>query len=271
MLSDLSSPLFSDYENRNAKSENTFSETSLEISASESKLLLQSARNTRVTLNTLMEGIWMLTLSDYFEQNDITIGLTVSGRSVDFDGIDRVTGLFMSVLPIRMQIEKDENTVTWLKKLQQTHSHMRQFEFIDIEGIRGWVHKPGRKEIFDSLFVFGNFMNENVSIGNLELEEYSGEFSSTYPLTVRVNPATSMGINFRYDKQIIEEKGVQWLKVKFESMLKLFSTIESFESNTITDLISGSKVTLPRPQLVLKEETNYSTLYQAPGVRRMAM
>ena len=58
------------------------------------------ARRERITLNTIVQGVWALLLQRYTGQQTVTFGVTVAGRPAGLDGSQQMLGLFINTLPV---------------------------------------------------------------------------------------------------------------------------------------------------------------------------
>ncbi|HVG20470.1 MAG TPA: amino acid adenylation domain-containing protein, partial [Blastocatellia bacterium] len=64
---------------------------------------LQSlARQRHLTLSTLIEAAWAVLLARYSRERDVVFGATVSGRPVGLAGVEKIVGLFINTLPVRV-------------------------------------------------------------------------------------------------------------------------------------------------------------------------
>ncbi|WP_426765537.1 condensation domain-containing protein, partial [Pseudomonas aeruginosa] len=61
--------------------------------------LKRFAQSQRVTLNTLVQGAWLLLLSRYSGQRCVSFGATVAGRPASLEASERILGLFINTLP----------------------------------------------------------------------------------------------------------------------------------------------------------------------------
>jgi hypothetical protein len=105
------------------------------------------AKENRLTLNTIIQGIWGYILSRYSGENDVVFGATVSGRPPMLTGIDSIIGLFINTLPIRVQINPDASLITWLQQLQAQQIEREQYSYSSLIDIQGWSEIPrGVKE-----------------------------------------------------------------------------------------------------------------------------
>lgn len=73
-----------------------------------------------ITYNNFMHAVWGILLNRYSGENDVVFGTVVHGRPTELPQFDRMVGLFINVLPVRLQFSKEEPVLTWLK-----HSHRR--------------------------------------------------------------------------------------------------------------------------------------------------
>lgn len=227
MLQGTSPPLFTDAGSQ--RSESHFQDLDIYPDSAITEALQKTSRHERLTINSVLQGLWMLTLASYFKSKEVALGLTLTGRSSDFPGIDRMTGLLMNVLPVSMKIDADSDLRQWLNKLQDTLNQLRQFEHVDTNQVQAWAGEEN-KSFFDSLFVFGNFMNEALTVGGLTVEEFKGGFSATFPLTIRVNPAAQLEINCRYDTNVVNEETARWLLNTYEAILTKVAEQADFDA-----------------------------------------
>ncbi|MBV8147386.1 MAG: non-ribosomal peptide synthetase, partial [Gammaproteobacteria bacterium] len=85
----------------------------LELNAAESASVLEFARTHRLTLATVLQGVWASILHRWSGESDVVFGITVSGRDIDLPGVDSMIGLLINTIPARVRIEPCE-LVPWL-------------------------------------------------------------------------------------------------------------------------------------------------------------
>lgn len=141
------------------------------------------ARSYKVTLNTLFQGIWSLALSKFFSTKDVVFGNTVSGRSVPFENINLMAGMFANVIPVRANFTQTETFQHYLQNIQNQQQEARNFEYSKQDEIISWANLPEDKPLFDSLFVFENFPWQDIHAGNLIVKGFESGITTTYPVT----------------------------------------------------------------------------------------
>ena len=148
-------------------------------------------RSHRLTLNTLMQGVWSLLLRGYSQTSDVLFGSTVSGRQCDLPGVESIVGLLINVLPVRVNVSESETVIDWLQTLQRQQVAVVPYAHTALSDIQQWCGLPGR--LFDSLLVIENYPIRTASAeSSLRLENLKSGVVSTYGLTVLVKPGESL-------------------------------------------------------------------------------
>jgi len=70
-----------------------------------SNALKQAAVNLRVSVNSILYGIWGILLSRYSRRQKVVSGVTVSGREIDIPDAERVVGMCINTMPFAFQVE----------------------------------------------------------------------------------------------------------------------------------------------------------------------
>jgi amino acid adenylation domain-containing protein len=179
------------------------------------ELLNLFARRHQLTMNTLVLGAWALVLSRYCGGDDIVTGATVSGRPPEIAGVDRMVGLFINTLPIRVQARPENDLLRWLKKLQENMAEWRQHQYTPLIDIRGWSEIPGSTQLFDCILVFENYPMDE-SLGDFSCGLQVGDVRHTsrnnYPLTLVVTPrGGAVRVEAAYDSRSIDAQLVSRL------------------------------------------------------------
>ena len=144
-------------------------------------------RSHRLTLSTLMQGVWGLLLYRYSGKEDVLFGTTVSGRQGDLPGVEAIAGLLINVLPVRGKVIPDQSMVEWLQALQTQQAAANRYAYASPAQIQGWSQVQGR--LFESLLVIENYpVRETESECSLQVDNIQSGIVSTYGLTLIVKP-----------------------------------------------------------------------------------
>ena len=122
---------------------------------------LQSlAKRNQVTVNTVVQGAWALLLSRYSGSEDVVFGATVSGRPPHIAGIDKMVGMFINTLPVRVRVKAEEEVGEYLKQLQEEQVEQREYDYSSLVEVQGWTDVPRGTPLFDSCVVFQNYPSD---------------------------------------------------------------------------------------------------------------
>ncbi|SDY51636.1 non-ribosomal peptide synthetase [Lachnobacterium bovis] len=191
--------------------------------------LQRIASKNGVTLNALMQAAWAITLMRYKDTKDVIYGSVVSGRSVPIADVDKMIGLFISTLPIRIKAAKDAVFVDVAKQMMEKCANAEINSYCPLSEIQKFTEYGST--LFDHIFVFENFdflnannsdpksakadQNANREVSDLnkdlsnkngfEIIETAANESTNYDLTVVVVPREEMRISFMYKKSIFTD------------------------------------------------------------------
>jgi non-ribosomal peptide synthase protein (TIGR01720 family) len=113
------------------------------------------AQKHRLTVNTVMQGVWSSLLHKYTGSRDIVYGVIVSGRPDDLVGVEQRVGLYINALPLHSRVEEGQGVVEWLQALQSDQVTSRQYQYTPLSTIQQWTGVQG--DLFDSLLIFENY------------------------------------------------------------------------------------------------------------------
>lgn len=166
--------------------------TEVTLDAVATTRLAAAARSRGVTLNTLVQMAWASVLSVLTDRTDVTFGVTVSGRPGELAGVERMVGLFINTVPLRVRLDPAVPSGAQCLALQREaaalrdHSYLSHAEFRAIGGVG---------EMFDSLLVYENFPPGGI-VGRSEFAVEGATFVpaaleslSHFPVTIAVHLA----------------------------------------------------------------------------------
>ncbi|MFL6248356.1 MAG: non-ribosomal peptide synthetase, partial [Thermoanaerobaculia bacterium] len=169
-----------------------------DLSAELTSKLQTFARERGLTLNTVIQGLWALLLGRLTGRDDIVFGVTVGGRPAELPGADRMIGLFINTLPLRVQLRRDESLSQLLHGIQQSQSRLMSVQHVSFADIQ---HQTGIGELFDSLVVFENYpVDGDLAVADgLRIVAAEGRDETHYPLGLLVVPGETLRLRLDYD------------------------------------------------------------------------
>lgn len=98
--------------------------------------MADTARHRRITVATLVQCAWGLVLNQTTGRDDVLFGVAVTGRPPELVGVERMVGLFVNTLPVRMGIDPAAPTGAWLADQHQRLARLRDVEHSDLVRLR---------------------------------------------------------------------------------------------------------------------------------------
>ncbi|MFJ4602474.1 amino acid adenylation domain-containing protein [Streptomyces griseoluteus] len=187
----------------------------LELDRDTTHRLRETARASRLTLNTLVQGAWGLVLAHLTGRSDVVFGTTVSGRPPEIPGIETMIGLFINTVPVRLRPEPGESLAALLTRLQEEQARLLGHQYVGLTEI---CETAGLDRLFDTLAVFENYpldaealRTAQQGMAGLTVAGIEGTDAAHYPLTLTIAPGQdSLRVTFGYraallDRTLIEQ------------------------------------------------------------------
>ncbi|WP_162896984.1 non-ribosomal peptide synthetase [Chromobacterium rhizoryzae] len=197
---------------------------SLRLDSALTAELRRTARERKVTLNTLFQGALAVALSRVGRCDDLVLGVTMAGRPESLPGCDAAVGLFISTLPLRADCSAAQAVDDFLHRLQNAQSRLGPFESSALVDIQRWSGLSARQALFDVVLVYENYPIR-ASVGDvaqaLRVGAASAREQSNYPLTLYVKPdADTIELDGVFDAGRIEPERVAALLEALPRLLR---------------------------------------------------
>jgi amino acid adenylation domain-containing protein len=205
--------------------EERFADRLLVLSAEASEHLHAFARAHRLTPNTLLQGAWALLLARYAGLEDVVFGAVSSGRPPSLPGVERMVGLFINTLPVRVEVDAEAPLGLWLAALQEHQSAASEHEHAPLSEVQGWSELPRGEALFESFLAFENFPMEQALESRpdgLEIADLRLISQTTYPLNLIVTGGERLAARLRFDAGRLEEAGADRLLDRLRIVLESF-------------------------------------------------
>ncbi len=192
-----------------------------------SKKVRALSREHQITVNTFVQGAWALLLSKYSGKSDVLFGITVSGRPAAIPGAERMIGLFINTLPLRVRIPSEQPVLSWLKDLQAHQVEVQRYDYCSLVKIQEWSEVTRGQQLFNSILVFENYpisaIEENRQT-HLQISDVRVRERANYPLTVVAAFDTELFIKIGYDQREFDDATIERMLGHFETIFQGFVT-----------------------------------------------
>jgi surfactin family lipopeptide synthetase C len=173
----------------------------IEISSIELQALQQFAQTHRVTLNNLIQAAWGLLLSRYDDSQDVVFGMVTSGRPADLAEVDRMVGLFVNTLPLRLQPETSLTVFAYLQQVQQQSQKLNAYEYSSLIEIHTCSSVPRSRPLFETILIFENYPvldDWQSELQQLEIRALAANEQTNYPLTLYAIANQTLDLELQY-------------------------------------------------------------------------
>ncbi|HZL99560.1 MAG TPA: AMP-binding protein, partial [Planctomycetota bacterium] len=167
-----------------------------------------------------VQGAWALLLARHSGDDEVVLGTVVSGRPESLDGIERMVGMFVNTLPLRVAVDPDAPVDRWLAELQALQSAQREFEYSALWEVQKWSGAPAGQPLFENLFVFENYPSpRREAAGGLSVEVIAPFDRTGYPLMLLCVPGEGLLLQLTYDADRFEQAAIRRLLGHLEQLL----------------------------------------------------
>lgn len=190
-------------------------------------LINEIAVKNRVTINTVLQSLWGLLLCSYNHVDDVVFGAVVSGRPAEFPDVERIIGLFVNTIPVRVSFNRSYSFIDLIRKVQKESLAGGDHHYCSLAEIQNTTSL--KSSLINHLLVFENYpfssklnaMKELVESG-LTLGEVDSFEQTNYDLTVEVHPGEQIGIRFIYNANRLSPVTIESIRDKFEQIADYF-------------------------------------------------
>jgi amino acid adenylation domain-containing protein len=255
-------PLFAGSEPAEPSGAGVYLDEQMELSAALTADLEALARTHRLTLNTLVQGLWALLLSRLSGEQEVVFGATVSGRDSGPAGMESRVGLFINTLPVRVRTKGEEPLLPWLARLQDFLVEMREHEHASLVDIQGWGDVPRGMPLFESILVFENYPLDRSRSGPHNLAAVNAGFwtHTNYPLHLRVGQGKQLRLHVTHDRHRIDTAMVRAVLEQFRTLAEQMVADPGKRLDAYSLVTAEARSILPDPTASLPEDPSLRPL-----------
>lgn len=214
-------------------------------------------------------GAVLLLLSRYSLQQDLVIGMPISGRY--HPQMEKALGMFVNTLPLRLQLKKEDSTVSLFERIKEVVvgaiEHQR-YPYEELVEDLDLPKDPSRNPLFDVLVLVQEKEDSSISLGDAllvpeKIDVKEAKFDLTFALDksedghhIVINYATALFTKESAKRMLSHLYAIfEQLLSDVEIPLHKISAITEAEHNTILDeFISGGSPLKPQRDLISQWE-----------------
>ena len=248
-------------DNRWTEREVKYSEEIVQLSLESTQELDTFATQNRLTLATIINGLWAILVSRYSGCDNVLYGCTVTGRPADLKGIESMIGMFVNTLPIHANINKNQSLLSWLQRFQLQLVETRNYEYTPLIEVQQWSELPQNSTLFNSIVVLEDFpVSEFIKDwkGNLEFRHTEIYYRNNYPLNLVVYPNKELLIAVSYDSRKFDPDTITGILKDIQIFLQQLIVSPNVKIKDLSFLTSEQK----RNAAILEKDAVFNWNYE---------
>jgi amino acid adenylation domain-containing protein len=142
-------------------------------------------RKLNVTAQAIAQACWLHVLQEYITAVK-TIGIVVSGRSINLGDAERIVGPMFNTIPYRNRPQQSDSWASTIKRVHDFNVAAHPYQHTPLRDIMKWCKVDRTRPLFDSLFVFQVAQADNAWAKTEFWEISDGDVAADYPLAFEV-------------------------------------------------------------------------------------
>ena len=178
-----------------------------------------------VTDQALFQACWAYQLFNHLGSN-LVLGNVISGRSIDFEGADRIIGPLFNTIPFAPQLHEDDTWESIVRRCHDFNVSALPYQHTPLRDILKWCKRTKNSPLFDVLFVFQKETPRTEAGNRIFGRELQSKFLADYPLALEVQRKQSGGFTLTLAAQghiADAEKCTQMLQTFEETLSALLA------------------------------------------------
>lgn len=232
---------------------------SLAFDAAETAALGALAQSRGVTLNSLLQALWGIALGRWSDREDVVFGTVVSGRSVASPGVERLAGMLINTLPVRVRLRDDEPFTGLLQRLQAQALDGLAHDHLGLAEIQAGSALP--QGLLDHLLVVENYPEAaprrdlGFRVGAVDTDE-----AANYPFGLVVQAAETLTITFPHDAALFPAAQVAAVA---DGLRRLAAQLPAAPETPVGRLEIGRGAVLAGPVVPRSDQATIDRLWSA--------
>ena len=193
------------------------------------------AKNNKVSLQTLGQTVFALTLATYVGSLDVTYGCVLSGRDDD----ERLQLLFPTMNTVAIRIMLHGSRIEMLQYVQDNFSNIKHWQHYPLREATARVGAQGG--LFDSLFIYQKSLEAELYHGKKLYNSIQGQSDVEYPVCVEMEVVSSELVwRCAVKEEVLNLDGADSLLERLDQVLQ--SIMEHPESPTFGSTSNGISI-----------------------------
>ncbi|WP_312578100.1 condensation domain-containing protein, partial [Clostridium sp.] len=228
----------------NCKEVGVHKEISYKIDSHKINKIKDFSKENKVLLSSILYGAWGILLQKFNNSNEVLFGTTVSGRPENINSIDKMVGLFINTIPLRVKLDSETTLIKLVHDLDENLNERRTYENTSLIDIKEYCGLKANEDIFNSIVTIENYpLDLNANRENvLSVKDFSIVEQTNYNMALEILTFDGIEFKFNFNSLSIDECVVKKLGMYLERI--------------IDNLLNNPNILIEEIDLLPKEEKN---------------
>ncbi|WP_211209339.1 non-ribosomal peptide synthetase, partial [Paenibacillus riograndensis] len=181
--------------------------TSIQLSKEVTSGLKQAADKNRLSLNALIQTAWGVLLQKYNHSGDVVFGSIISGRQCEVADIDKMVGLFINAVPVRVRGKKSTPFLALAQQINHDfYEANTSYGYCSLADLQALTSMKGK--LINHMVVFENYPLEKLAGAEdgvraaLNITSIEAFEQTHYDFGVVVLPGEELTFEFTYNGNV---------------------------------------------------------------------
>ncbi|MDI9894478.1 non-ribosomal peptide synthase/polyketide synthase [Rhodococcus sp. IEGM 1381] len=190
-----------------------------------------------VTLNTLIQAAWAVTLGAVTGSRRVQFGVTMAGRPDDLPDAESIVGLLINTLPLAVDLRPDDTVSALLARVRDEQARLLSFSHVSLAELQSTL---GKGSLFDTSVIFENFPVDLAAVdrlarsAGLSLRSADVADASHFAVGLMAVPGVELELKLHYQPTAFESTDIDRIADRLIHIL--IGLVESESSATVASL-----------------------------------
>ncbi|MBT2575787.1 non-ribosomal peptide synthetase, partial [Bacillus sp. ISL-51] len=242
-------------------------EVTFSFSENDTAKLKELAVKEEVTLSTIFHTLWGILLQAYNQTEDAVFGSVISGRPSEIEGIERMIGLFINTVPVRIS-GTDVPFRKLIKQVQKDALEGQACSYHPLYDIQ--ANSAVKQGLIDHILVFENYpVEQEIDVLNsrgdtkdlFHIHDFSMEDETNYSFYLMVAPGDEIHLKMRYDSSVYDRFFIENIKGHLTHIVSQVLENPAITPSSLTIITQQEKEQLLAPLSEETERPEYETIH----------
>lgn len=216
------------------------------------KSVMRYCCENNITMNILVQCAWGILLQAYNDSEDVVFGGVTAARPLHLKDYDKIVGMFVNTLPVRVKTDSDTSLKKLLETLNTDFLNAVSNSYVSLGEIQSAGKFSG--ELVSHLYAFQNFSLDNLYSGaektGIKITGMHIKHTSNYDFTVEIIQREKFEFKITYNAKKYTLEYISKISDNF------FALLENIAVSDISDIVELRKMVSVSPHIEKSVQEN---------------